>query len=115
LQFAIAIPDVLLAAFKTVDRVGVFGRDHVDLVNRRTAREHGIIDKRVQGQLLTIVAKRVLDRFAGHVHFGRAELHGEGFVKGLNNKIRVLQRRAYGIRDENYLRLKILPCTLPAL
>jgi len=23
-----------------------------------------------------------------------------GFVEGLNNKIRVLQRRAYGLRDE---------------
>jgi len=31
-----------------------------------------------------------------------------GFVEGFNNKIRVLQRRAYGLRDEEYLRLKIL-------
>jgi transposase len=38
-----------------------------------------------------------------------------GFVEGLNNKIRVLQRRAYGLRDEEYLRLKILTCTLPKL
>jgi transposase len=38
-----------------------------------------------------------------------------GFVEGLNNKIRVLQRRAYGLRDEEYLRLKILTCTLPPL
>ena len=37
------------------------------------------------------------------------------FVEGLNNKIRVLQRRAYGLRDEEYLRLKILTCMLPAL
>ena len=35
-----------------------------------------------------------------------------GFVEGLNNKIRVLQRRAYGLRDEQYLRLKILSCML---
>ncbi len=35
-----------------------------------------------------------------------------GFVEGLNNKIRVIQRRAYGIRDEEYLRLKILTSTL---
>ena len=35
-----------------------------------------------------------------------------GFVEGLNNKIRVIQRRAYGIRNEEYLRLKILTCTL---
>jgi transposase len=38
-----------------------------------------------------------------------------GFVEGLNNKIRVLQRRAYGLRDEEYLRLKILTCMLPQL
>lgn len=35
-----------------------------------------------------------------------------GFVEGLNNKIRVIQRRAYGLRDEEYLRLKILSCML---
>jgi transposase len=38
-----------------------------------------------------------------------------GFVEGLNNKIRVLQRRAYGLRDEEYLRLKILTTLLPPL
>jgi transposase len=36
-----------------------------------------------------------------------------GFVEGINNKIRAIQRRAYGFRDEEYLRLKILTCTLP--
>ena len=38
-----------------------------------------------------------------------------GFVEGLNNKIRVIQRRAYGLRDEEYLRLKILTCMLSKL
>jgi transposase len=38
-----------------------------------------------------------------------------GFVEGLNNKIRVLQRRAYGLRDPEYLRLKILTCMLPRI
>jgi transposase len=38
-----------------------------------------------------------------------------GFVEGLNNKIRVIQRRAYGLRNEEYLRLKILTCMLPPL
>ena len=38
-----------------------------------------------------------------------------GFVEGLNNKIRVIQRRAYGFRDEEYLRLKVLTCMLPML
>lgn len=30
-----------------------------------------------------------------------------GFMEGLNNKIRVIQRRAYGIRNDEQLRLKI--------
>jgi transposase len=38
-----------------------------------------------------------------------------GFVEGLNNKIRVFQRRAYGLRDEEYLRLKVLGCMLPEI
>ena len=38
-----------------------------------------------------------------------------GFVEGLNNKIRVIQRRAYGLRDKEYLRLKILTSMLPEL
>ena len=38
-----------------------------------------------------------------------------GFVEGLNNKIRVIQRRAYGLRDEDYLKLKILTTSLPPL
>lgn len=38
-----------------------------------------------------------------------------GFVEGLNNKIRVFQRRAYGLRDEEYLRLKVLTSMLPAI
>ncbi|MBK8803027.1 MAG: transposase [Fibrobacteres bacterium] len=36
-----------------------------------------------------------------------------GFVEGMNNKIRTIQRRAYGIRDEEYLRLKVLTTGLP--
>jgi transposase len=38
-----------------------------------------------------------------------------GFVEGLNTKIRVIQRRAYGLRDEEYLRLKVLTCMLPPI
>ena len=36
-------------------------------------------------------------------------------VEGVNNKIRVLQRRAYGYRDEEYLKLKIVAAFLPLL
>jgi transposase len=38
-----------------------------------------------------------------------------GFVEGLNNKIRKIQGRAYGYRDEEYFRLKILTCMLDKL
>jgi len=38
-----------------------------------------------------------------------------GMVEGLNNKIRVIQRTAYGYRDEEYLRLKIIASFLPPL
>lgn len=38
-----------------------------------------------------------------------------GMVEGLNTKIRVLQRRAYGYRDEEYLKLKIIAAFLPPL
>jgi transposase len=36
-----------------------------------------------------------------------------GFVEELNNKIRVIQRCAYGYRDEEYMWLKILTAFLP--
>ena len=55
-------------------------------------------------------------------HWGgiAAYIHSEkdvslGFVEGLNNKIRVIQRRAYGLQDQEYLRLKVLTCTLPVI
>ena len=35
-----------------------------------------------------------------------------GFVEGFNNKIRAIQRRAFGLRDEEYLRLKVLSSML---
>jgi transposase len=38
-----------------------------------------------------------------------------GFVEGLTDRIRVIQRRAYGLKDDEYLRLKVLTCMLPAI
>lgn len=38
-----------------------------------------------------------------------------GFVEGLSNKIRVVQRRAYGLRDEEHLRLKGFMMMLPPI
>jgi transposase len=38
-----------------------------------------------------------------------------GFVEGLNTKIRVIQRQAYGIKDQEYLALKVLTSFLPDL
>ena len=37
------------------------------------------------------------------------------FVEGLNNKIRAFRRRAYGLRDEEYFRLKALTPVVPEL
>lgn len=57
--------------------------------------------------------ERHWDGIAAHCHpENKVSL---GFVEGLNNKIRVIQRRAYGLRDEEYLRLKVLTCMLPLL
>ena len=64
--------------------------------------------------------ERFADRVAAHWDGVEAYCHEEnrvplGFVEGLNNKIRAIQRRAYGFRDEQYFRLKVLTCTLPKL
>ena len=58
-------------------------------------------------------ARMIEAHWEGIVSFGALEHPVPlGFVEGLNNKIRVLQRRAYGLRDEEYLRLKVLTCML---
>ena len=38
-----------------------------------------------------------------------------GFVEAVNNKIRVLQRSAYGYRDDEYLEFKVITSFLPPL
>lgn len=38
-----------------------------------------------------------------------------GFVEAVNNKIRVLQRSTYGLRDDEYLELKVITSFLPPL
>lgn len=53
------------------------------------------------------MVERHWDGIVAHLHIEDIPL---GFVEGLNNKIRVIQRRAYGLRDEEYLRLKVLTC-----
>jgi len=56
------------------------------------------------------------DTWEGVAAYGRPENKvALGLVEGLNNKSRVLQRRAYGLRDEEYLRLEILTYMLPVL
>jgi transposase len=61
-------------------------------------------------------AKLIEDHWDGIALFCRPENKvALGFVEGLNNKIRTLQRRSYGLPDEEYLRLKILTCMLPEI
>jgi len=58
-------------------------------------------------------AKMIERHWDGIAAYGKAENKVSlGFVEGLNNKIRVIQQRAYGLRDEEYLRLKVLTCML---
>lgn len=60
-----------------------------------------------------VFARMIEKHWDGIAAYSRAENKVSlGFVEGLNNKIRVIQRRAYGLRDEEYLRLKILTCML---
>lgn len=59
-------------------------------------------------------AKMVEDHWEGIVSYCNTDNKVKlGFVEGVNNKIRVIQRRAYGYSDEKYLRLKILTAFLP--
>ena len=61
-------------------------------------------------------AQMIDDHWDGIAAYCKAENKVSlGFVEGLNAKIRVIQRRAYGFRDEEYLSLKILTCMLPEL
>jgi len=48
-------------------------------------------------------------------HCEAEEKFSPGFVEGVNTKIRVIQRRAYGLRDEESLRPKVLTCMLPEI
>lgn len=56
----------------------------------------------------------MLDRHGdGLAAYGKPENNvAWGFVEGVKNKIRVIQRRRDGLRDEEDLRLKILTCML---
>jgi len=61
-------------------------------------------------------AKMIDRHWDGIASYCRAENKVSlGLVEGLNNKIRVLQRRAYGYHDEEYLKLKIIAAFIPPL
>jgi hypothetical protein len=49
------------------------------------------------------------------VSHGSEEKISPGLVEGINTKIWVIQQRAYGLREEDYLRLKMLICRLPEI
>ena len=58
---------------------------------------------------------RIVPRLAIEAYCLLKEKVPMGFVEGFNNQIRALQQRAFGYRDEEYFRLKILTCMLPKL
>ncbi len=68
-----------------------------------------------QGQILRFYWGKVLKNDGIAAYCNSENKVALGFVEGLNNKIRVIQRRAYGLRDEEHLRLKVLSCMLPEL
>ena len=51
-------------------------------------------------------ARRLKDRLAGILAHCRYPLH-TAVLEGINNKIKVLKRMAYGFRDDDYFFLKI--------
>ena len=73
----------------------------------------------LRGQRLTPydkVAAMIAHHGEGIASYGHpANKVSRGLVEGLNNKIHVRQRRAYGYRDEDYLKLKIVAACLPPL
>ena len=59
-------------------------------------------------------ARLIEDHWPGIVSYCHADNKvALGFVEGLNNEIRTIQKRAYGFQGEDYLRFKILTSTLP--
>jgi len=61
----------------------------------------------VRNQHLTKMAKRLLSHFDRIVAWYDHEI-STGPLEGINNKIKVLQRKAYGFRDDEFFQLQIL-------
>ncbi len=51
-------------------------------------------------------ARQLRDKIAGILAHGTYPLH-TSLLEGMNNKIKVIKRMAYGYRDEDYFFLKI--------
>jgi transposase len=65
----------------------------------RMARESGV-------EMLEKFAQTLEDHREGILNYHESRIT-TGPLEGTNNKIRVLQRRAYGYRDQEYLKLRI--------
>ena len=83
--------------------------ENTDGCGTRTAFRASVRTRRYKAS--SVIRRRALSVCIG----GEKNKVALGFVEGLNNKIRVIQRRAYGLRDEEYLRLKIITCMLPQI
>jgi hypothetical protein len=86
-------------------------RIYLDLEVRRVdCRQCGAVKRGLD------FAEMIERHWDGHAAYCQPEnKFSLGFVEGLNNKLRVMQRRAYGLRDEEYPRLKVLTSTLPQI
>jgi transposase len=113
----------LLAANKRLNTAYLLKESFGQLWDYRTERGARAFFKRWQDSLrwqrlepYRKFAKMVENHWDGIASYCKPENKVSlGLVEGLNNKIRVLQRRAYGYRDEEYLKLKIITAFLPPL
>ena len=57
-------------------------------------------------ELLVKTARTLLHRFEGLLSYFDHKIDN-GKAEGINNKIKVLKRRAYGFQDQEYFKLKL--------
>jgi len=82
----------------------LFHKANLDLEGRRSLRTLLKANKRLKSfEKFAAMIERHWDGIVSYCHPDhKVPL---GFMEGLNNKIRVIQRRAYGIKDQEYLML----------
>jgi len=72
--------------------------DAIDQIRRSEYKRVSEKERRfIKGQRYTLLS-----------HKSNLDMVSLGFMEGLNNKSRIIQRRVYGIKDQEYLMLKFI-------